>query len=261
MAGAALRHRDAADHTLADAFAVHLTWPDAVTCLGTAARFHDLPVVTDGIVHAVVPYQRDPRFRLVPERYALPDADVIELGPLRITGLERTLFDCLGLLPARAAEELLIWVLTRRIVEHAELVDGLERRPGAHGNGQRRALLRATRGGAMGAAEVRLHRILDRAGITGWLPGEPVYDHAGTLIAMADALFPRERLVVEVDGKTYHGETRFQSDRTRQNRLVLAGYTVLRFTWEDLVDRPTRVARQIEDALRGLRTRHEGARP
>src|SRR5665647_2706228 len=105
----------------------------------------------------------------------------------------------------------------------------------------------------MGRAEQRLHQILDDAGITGWVAGEPVFDSTGAVIAMADIQFPQERLIIEIDGKAYHGESRFQSDRTRQNRLVLAGYTILRFTWEDLVDRPERVARQIQDALRAIR--------
>jgi len=260
VAGAALRHRDADEHHLSEAFAVHLTWPDAVTCLGAAARFHHLPVAAGGVLHAVVPYRRRARLQLVPERYALAHADVLELGPLRVTTLERTVFDCLGLLPARAAEELLIWVLTRRIAEHEQLVDGLQRRSWAHGNQQRCALLHATRNGAMGRAEQRLHQILDDAGITGWVAGEAVHDRAGAVIGMADVQFPRARLIIEIDGKAYHGESRFQSDRTRQNRLVLAGYTILRFTWEDLGDRPERVARQIRDALRAIRLHPTGTR-
>jgi very-short-patch-repair endonuclease len=38
-------------------------------------------------------------------------------------------------------------------------------------------------------------------------------------------------LVIEVDGWAYHRTPdRFQRDRERQNRLVAAGWTVLRFT-------------------------------
>jgi predicted transcriptional regulator of viral defense system len=43
--------------------------------------------------------------------------------------------------------------------------------------------------------------------------------------------------------------TAFQTDRTTTNALQLAGYTVLRFTYNDLKTRPARTARQIEQAL------------
>ncbi|HET9944056.1 MAG TPA: DUF559 domain-containing protein, partial [Actinomycetes bacterium] len=43
-------------------------------------------------------------------------------------------------------------------------------------------------------------------------------------------------LVVEVDGFEFHsGRRDYRNDRRRTNRLVRAGYTVLRFTYEDVM--------------------------
>lgn len=67
-----------------------------------------------------------------------------------------------------------------------------------------------------------------------------------------DVLFARPRLVLEVDGFDFHGGEQFQDDRTRQNALVAAGFTVLRFTWWDLVDRPRRVASEVRTTLARL---------
>jgi very-short-patch-repair endonuclease len=51
--------------------------------------------------------------------------------------------------------------------------------------------------------------------------------------------FPEARVAVEVDGRAWHSAgDRFQHDRSRQNALVAAGWTVLRFTWADLTQRP-----------------------
>src|SRR5918992_934255 len=48
----------------------------------------------------------------------------------------------------------------------------------------------------------------------------------------ADFLWRRERLIVETDGRTFHSSRRaFEHDRLRDQRLILAGYTVVRFTW------------------------------
>lgn len=105
--------------------------------------------------------------------------------------------------------------------------------------------------GAYNPAERRLHSILRRAGITGWR-GDQRVDLADGAIARVDVLFHRQRLVLEVDGRAAHGSDAFQADRTRQNLLVGAGYTVLRFTWPDLVERPNQVARQVQAMLTRL---------
>jgi len=257
FAGAAFRQRDRAPEPWTDAYAVALTWPDGVACLGAAARFHHLPAPAPAPVQANVPHSRRAQLNMRPMRYALDPTDVIRFDDLAVTTLNRTVVDCIGLLPRRAAEELLVWVLTRRILSHDDLCTLIAARPRLVGNHQRHGLLAMTAGGAMSVAEGRLHVILRRAGITGWVTDEPIHDRRG-LIGSADVVFPAELLVIEVDGMAYHGAARFQSDRSRQNRLVTAGYTVLRFTWADLVDRPAMVADQIEAALRRARRARSG---
>ena len=57
-------------------------------------------------------------------------------------------------------------------------------------------------------------------------------------------------LAVEVDGRAWHSDARtFVADRRRQNLLVNAGWTVLRYTWADLTERPGSVLAEIRSAL------------
>lgn len=65
-----------------------------------------------------------------------------------------------------------------------------------------------------------------------------------------DFVWPRERVVVELDGRQAHetGDA-FQRDRSQSNGLQLAGYLVLRFTAADLRRRPAHVARLVRQAL------------
>lgn len=103
--------------------------------------------------------------------------------------------------------------------------------------------------GARSAAERLLIEEVRAAGLTGWAANYPV--RVGSLgIAVADLAFPRLKLAIEVDGRAWHTSAeRFQLDRTRQNRLVNAGWLVLRFTWDDLANRPRYVIATLRATL------------
>jgi very-short-patch-repair endonuclease len=65
-----------------------------------------------------------------------------------------------------------------------------------------------------------------------------------------DVCYPDRRIAIESDGFTDHGQrSMFESDRERQNLLVLGGWTVLRFTWRQICRRPAWVAEQVEGCL------------
>lgn len=122
-------------------------------------------------------------------------------------------------------------------------------RTGRHGTPALVRLLRTVSTGAASVAELRLHRLLRGAGLTGWAANVDI-EVGGRVIAVADVLFPAERLILEVDGWSSHrGREAFVTDRRRQRALSLAGYLVLRFTWDDLVGRPEETLEEIRDAL------------
>ena len=95
-----------------------------------------------------------------------------------------------------------------------------------------------------------LESAMDRLIVSHGLPvPERQYQLGGTRYRL-DYAWPAARLVVEVDGYSDHSSLDvFRYDRERQNALVLAGWTVLRFTWADVRDRPRHVADQIRRAL------------
>ncbi|HWS57053.1 MAG TPA: type IV toxin-antitoxin system AbiEi family antitoxin domain-containing protein [Actinotalea sp.] len=224
--------------------AAALTWPDGVVGLSTAARLHGLPVPDDGVVHVIVPWRSRSRGALVSHRLELDPEDVVDAGIGRATGRRRTILDCLGRLPVPAAQGLLAWVATRDLLSTEDLAAAIALRPRTWGTTARREALDDLARGTLSRAERRLHAILRRGGVTGWAFNQQVRDAQG-LIGRVDVLLAAARLVIEVDGFAFHDRGRFQADRTRQNRLVAAGYTVLRFTWADLTDRPAEVLRQV----------------
>jgi very-short-patch-repair endonuclease len=226
-----------------------LTWPGSVTAFTTAAAFHRLPVPDDGLFHAVVRHQPRRRAGMVPHRVPLGTDEVLLVGAGAVTTVERTVLDCLGRLGPDDAARLVAWAATREILT----VEVLERAISARGRGWgTRALRRALDDvgrGSLSAAERRLHRLLDQSGLRGWEADVRLHDAEG-LIGRVDVLFPDTKVVIEVDGYAYHARESFQADRTKQNRLVTAGYTVLRFTWADLTDRPRDVVLAVRRATR-----------
>jgi very-short-patch-repair endonuclease len=92
--------------------------------------------------------------------------------------------------------------------------------------------------GAAADSERVLHRLLRRAGVRGWIPNHPVWV-GGSLLGVIDVAIPARRIAIEVDGMAYHTDVdRFQRDRSKHNALTALGWTVLRFTWADLTQRP-----------------------
>ncbi|WP_167759071.1 DUF559 domain-containing protein [Blastococcus sp. TF02A_35] len=81
----------------------------------------------------------------------------------------------------------------------------------------------------------------------------PVLQHvvrdAGRFLGRVDLAWPAHRVVVEFDGDVHRDRRVFVEDLRRQNGLVLAGWTVLRFTSADLLGRPAQVLAAIRASL------------
>ncbi|MEJ7585690.1 MAG: DUF559 domain-containing protein [Acidimicrobiales bacterium] len=95
------------------------------------------------------------------------------------------------------------------------------------------------------ALEIALARLVRRAGLP-----QPRYQleirDQGRFVARVDAAWPEVMVVVEVDGHHAHSTAAaLQHDHRRQNALTLLGWTVLRFTWPDVVQRMDRIAREV----------------
>lgn len=235
--------------------AAHLTWPDAVVALRVAAAVHGFPVafpVAPGPhVDVLLRCRRRPCHGVIPHRVPfLPGETALLPGDLPVTSPIRTAVDCLSTFDPDEAWPLLAWLVTHRRFDRAHLTDHLSRRTGRLGTAQLRALHAWTASGALSPPERQLHYLLDQAGLIGWVANVPVRDHNG-LIGIVDVLFREARVAVEIDGFVAHSNREaFVIDRQRQNRLALAGYQVLRFTWWDISGRPDGVIYEIRDAVR-----------
>ncbi|MBV1851930.1 type IV toxin-antitoxin system AbiEi family antitoxin domain-containing protein [Catellatospora tritici] len=239
--------------------AAQLAVPGAVLCGPSAARRYGLDPL-DGRTWLTVAADRRVRLDGVEvRRAALRDDEVTMVDGLLLTRPAGTVVDCVRLLPPDAADVLLDRAIQQRLITFDEFVSrvgGEVGRPGV------RALVGAVRRHALGArstAERLLVGELRRRRVRGWRANLSVFDADG-LIGEVDLGFEEVKLAVEVDGRAWHSSgDRFQHDRTRQNRLVRAGWTVLRFTWHDLRDMD-RVTEMITDMVHRLRRDQPGSR-
>lgn len=68
-----------------------------------------------------------------------------------------------------------------------------------------------------------------------------------------DFALPRERLIVEADGRRWHARVAdFDRDRWRDNEAVAAGWRVLRFTWVHLTAAPDDVVALVRRVIAGV---------
>jgi very-short-patch-repair endonuclease len=229
--------------------------PDAVFVERTAAQLTFWPRLSGDEVSCAVRTEarQRPGFRF--DRRHVPPELVHDRHGLRMTVPALTALDLCTELGGDPIDH----ALRTRTATLAGLHLALDLTGNRPGNKDRRALLLDSRDEPWSEAERLAHRLLRGAGISGWRANrEVVIDGHRYYI---DVAFPTLKLAVEIDGRLHEtDEDLFESDRWRQNALVLEGWLVLRFTWRMLVDHPEVVLRDIKRAMVIRRRRLSDAR-
>jgi very-short-patch-repair endonuclease len=185
-------------------------------------------------------------------RAAVPDHDILFLDGLLLTCRARAVTDCVFLFAEEQALAFAERSLQRRWISFEELRLRIISATGRRDIAKAVRIMRALGSGAQSDAERTAVRLLSSAQIGGWRCNVAVTDALG-IIGQVDIAFSQVNLAIEIDGRAWHVDRdRFQSDRTKQNRLVAAGWTVLRFTWEDVCLNGPSFVRQVRSALMRL---------
>jgi hypothetical protein len=169
-----------------------------------------------------------------------------------VTGPARTLIDVAGLAEddltaLRALDE----IRRRRLAEWPELWEAMlvhtaRGRPGV-ARGRRVIALRYGKAVPHGEFARLFLLLLDAAGLP-----EPVSEHRVVLDGRRcriDAAYPVQRVAIELDGGDHEAEARRESDERRDRALEGLGWTVIRFRWADLAERPDHVVAAVRRRL------------
>jgi hypothetical protein len=179
--------------------------------------------------------------------------DIATVDGIPCTSVARTLVDVGDREPARLVERAVDQAEVMGAFDLVAISEALERAGPRRGRGVLKAILAELGQPTLTDRELEelMLELMRTAGlhqpeVNAWITGDG-------WAYKADFLWRTERLVVETDGRAFHSSPRaFEHDRLRDQRLILAGYTVVRFTWRQLVREPERVQRVVRNLLARL---------
>ena len=167
-----------------------------------------------------------------------------------VTSPFRTIFDIAAVAARREVERALHEAEVREMTDRVSLPMLLERYPGRRGTRMLRELLESD-----GPAGITRNDFEEAfvALVDGYGLRRPRMNATLALrgrFVEIDALWERERVALELDGRGVHGaKKRFQSDRQRDRILVAEGYRTMHITWLQLRDEPGAIAADLRLAL------------
>ncbi|MFP4311244.1 MAG: DUF559 domain-containing protein [Nitriliruptoraceae bacterium] len=238
--------------------AVAIAGAGATLARWSAAEMLGIADPRPGPHHVLVPHARRsstsaPGLALVTRTRHLEPSDVTEIAGIAVTTAARTLLDLAREIDAPRLAELSSEAIRRTGLGLGDLSRILERHRKTPG---RRRLRDAI--GLLGddghrfrsMVEVRALSSLLEAGLPRPEVGYTIRSETGVILAEVDLAYPTHRLAIEIDGFRWHSSpARKRADEDRQNRLLLAGWTVLRFSATVVHDSPATLVEAVAEAL------------
>ncbi|MEA2479060.1 MAG: hypothetical protein QOJ07_982, partial [Thermoleophilaceae bacterium] len=228
---------------------------DAVLSHRSAAGHWGIAPSARALIEVTVPRRVD-RPRIQVHRHALPLDEVAVHEGIPLTSVHRTILDLAATSGRARLESAIHEADVRRLYDRLSLPDLLARHPRRPGAATLRAILAD---GVMAPTrnefERRFAELLAAAGVPRPRFNAPVRLRGNWI--EVDALWERERLIVELDGYAVHGTPRaFESDHARDRMLHADRWLIIRVTWRQLEREPAEV---VADICRALAARAPGA--
>jgi predicted transcriptional regulator of viral defense system len=177
-------------------------------------------------------------------------SDVTAVSDIPCTTVPRTLLDIAEVVNRRILERAINRAEILRVFDLGALEEVLSRADGRRGVAALRAVLDEYTDPAITRSELEelVLAMCSQFGIRKPLANQWIALKGGTF--MVDFVWQQERFVLEADGRHVHGSRRaFEHDRERDQRLMLAGYRVMRCTWRQVINEPTELAARIAKLL------------
>ncbi len=228
----------------------------AVASHQSAARLHGFDLRDTLTVSVTVPIRRSNRFHtvVVHESTDLAASETTWIEGIPVTDPPRTLIDLATVASRYELANLVDEAVRRRLTTYDSVAIRLESiaRKGKPGVVKLRGVLES-RESKPKATESNLEMRVLRLLTTNGLPAPSPQFRPPWLRAIngrVDFAYIDKRVIVEADSKRWHDSPEaFQRDRERDNLAQIAGWTILRFTWSDLIERPSYLVATVREVL------------
>jgi Transcriptional regulator, AbiEi antitoxin len=194
--------------------------------------------------HVTTASDRRPSGLTVHRTTTLARKDIRTHNGIRTTTLARTLLDCAPSLANKTLTRAVNDALRSPYLTHAQLVDVVDRNPRHRAAKLLKTFVQTLTGLTRSEFEDAFLAFCDKYGLPRPKVNTIVCGHE------VDALFERERVIVELDGWDFHNDRRtFEADRNRDADTLVAGFVTVRITWERLHEHPRREAARLRRIL------------
>jgi hypothetical protein len=229
--------------------------PGAVLSHRSAASLHGLRRTDRAKIDVTAPGRRRVKIDGIDAHTSLTltPADLTNKKGIPCTSPARTIFDLAGVVDKRQTERALDQADAERLLDLRKLNDVLDRNRHTRAHRVLHAILADYAIGPPTESELEEFVLAACREANLSLPERQFYIDPGDGEPMvrADFAWPAQKLVVEADSDRYHRTRRaFESDRRRDQRLMLAGWRVIRVTWRQLKSERRRIMNLIAEALR-----------
>ena len=163
------------------------------------------------------------------------------------TSVVRTLADLGRRLPLVEAVSALDMALHKRLLKSDDLCSWVCAHPRYPGIARLHRTIELAEPATESVMETTLRLLLVLARLPRPQSQVSLYDDAGNFLGRPDFYYPLHRLALEYDG-AQHCEN-LTGDNRRQNRLIHAGYRLLRFTAADVLSAPDSIVALVRRAL------------
>jgi Transcriptional regulator, AbiEi antitoxin/Protein of unknown function (DUF559) len=184
----------------------------------------------------------------------LGSRDVTTVDGIPCTTVARTLVDLGDVVSRREVERAVDQAETLRVFDGKAVHEALERAGPRRGPGVLRSVLESYEEPTLTRRQLEERFLalcrsasLPSPAVNAWITLDDGVAY------QADFLWRSHKLIAETDGRDVHTTRKaFEHDRLRDQRLTLAGFTVVRFTWRQVADEPHRVSEALKSLLARL---------
>ncbi|MDQ4040301.1 MAG: DUF559 domain-containing protein, partial [Actinomycetota bacterium] len=174
--------------------------------------------------------------------------ETAEVRGIPVTTVARTLLDLADVLPPQALARAVHEAEVLRLLDLRKVEAELANANGRRGTRKLAAAIETPSPGiTRSVLEERFADLIANSDLP--RPRLNVHVEANGRLYEVDALWPDEKVIVELDGAAHQTRRAFHADRARDAALAAEGHVVIRLTWDRIANTPQEIRKELQQTL------------